>query len=136
MSRKILTAVLLLFAAAFVASPQTNTFCSNNLPCTVTALWNYAGGLQVGGASVATVPINLATQVTGTLPGSNYAAVNLASAGNGGATGVLPGANMAATNLAGGNNPGGVTGTLPAASVGQINLAASGNGGVGGNLPV
>jgi hypothetical protein len=75
----------------------------------VSALWNFTGGLQSGGVSVLTNPVNLATQVSGTLPGANYAAVNLAAGNvNGGATGVLPGANMAATNLAGGNNPGGV----------------------------
>jgi hypothetical protein len=97
---------------------QTNTFCAANLPCTPTALWNFTGGLQSNGASVLTNPVNLATQVTGTLAGANYAAVNLAAGNvNGGATGVLPGANMAATNLAGGNNPGGVSGTLPGSSM-------------------
>lgn len=66
----------------------------------------------------AVTPINLATGVTGTLPGANYAAVNLAGGNtNGGVTGVLPGANMAATNLAGGNNPGGVSGNLPVANL-------------------
>jgi hypothetical protein len=109
MKRKLLTAFLLILAAAFVANPQTNTFCAANIPCTVSALWNFTGGLQSGGVSVLTNPVNLATQVSGTLPGANYAAVNLAAGNvNGGATGVLPGANMAATNLAGGNNPGGV----------------------------
>jgi hypothetical protein len=60
-----------------------------------------------------TVPINLATQATGTLPAANVGQINLAASGNGGVGGVLPGANMS-----------------------QTNLAASGNGGVGGNLPV
>ena len=97
---------------------QLNTFCAANLACTVTGAWNFTGGLQSGGVSVLTNPANLATQVSGTLPGANYAAVNLAAGNvNGGATGVLPGANMAATNLAGGNNPGGVTGTLPNANL-------------------
>lgn len=98
MSRKILTAVFLLFAAAVVAAPQTNTFCASNLACTVSALWNFSGGLQSGGVSVLTNPVNLGTQVTGTLAGANYAAVNLASGNvNGGVSGVLPGANHPAT---------------------------------------
>ncbi len=84
-----------------------------------TGLWNFTGGLQNNGVAVPVLPINLATQVTGTLPGANYAAVNLAAGNvNGGVTGVLPGANMAATNLAGGNNPGGVSGVLPVANEG------------------
>jgi len=105
-----------------------NLFCSATQACTVTALWNYTGGLQAGGVSVATLPVslatqtsgqlNLATQVTGTLPGANYAAVNLAAGNvNGGVGGVLPGANMAATNLAASGN-GGVTGVLPVANEG------------------
>jgi hypothetical protein len=97
MKRAILTAALLLIAGAFVATPQTNTFCSNNLPCTVNGLWNFAGGLQSGGVGVATLPINLAGGsgvVTGTLPGANYAAVNLAGGNtNGGVSGILPVAN-------------------------------------------
>src|SRR6266403_705392 len=77
---------------------QTNTFCASNLPCTVSALWNFTGGLQSGGVSVLTNPVNLATQVSGTLAGSNYAATNLAAGNvNGGATGVLPAANHPAT---------------------------------------
>ena len=64
-----------------------------------------------------TVPINLATQTTGTLPGANMAAVNLATSGNGGVTGTLPGANYAAVNLAAGNVNGGVSGALPAANL-------------------
>jgi hypothetical protein len=111
MKRTILTAALLLIAGALVATPQTNTFCSNNLPCTVSGLWNFAGGLQVGGVAVPTLPINLATQVTGTLPG----------------------ANMAATNLAGGNTNGGVSGTLPGPSVGVF--VASGASHAAGAVP-
>jgi len=100
------------------AQAQVNTFCAANLACTVTAAWNFTGGLQSGGVSVLTNPVNLATQVSGTLAGANYAAVNLAAGNvNGGVSGVLPGASMAATNLAGGNNPGGVTGTLPNANL-------------------
>lgn len=98
MRRAILTAALLLIAGALVATPQTNTFCANNLPCTVSGAWNFTGGLQNGGVNVPTLPINLA-------------------GGSGVVTGVLPGANMTATNLAGGNNPGGVSGTLPGASM-------------------
>jgi len=91
------------------------TFTGND---NATGLWNFTGGLQNNGVAVPVLPINLATQVTGTLAGANYAAVNLAAGNvNGGATGVLPGANMAATNLAGGNNPGGVTGILPNANL-------------------
>jgi hypothetical protein len=97
MRRAILTAALLLLAGALVANPQTmNTFCSSTQGCTVTALWNFTGGLQNNGSAVPTLPINLASQVTGTLPGTNYAPVN----------------------LAGGNTNGGVTGTLPGPSVG------------------
>jgi hypothetical protein len=92
MKRAILTAVLLLIAGALVANSQTNTFCANNLTCTVTGAWNFTGGLQVGGVAVPSLPINLATQVTGTLPGANYAAVNLAGGNvNGGVNGTLPG---------------------------------------------
>src|SRR6266850_4563354 len=105
----VLLAVVLILGVLFAAAQGPNTFCASNLSCTVSALWNFNAGLQVGGVSVLTNPVNLATQVTGTLAGANYAAVNLAAGNvNGGATGVLPGANMAATNLAGGNNPGGV----------------------------
>jgi hypothetical protein len=75
-----------------------NTFCAANIPCTASALWNFTGGLQSGGATVATLPVNLA-------------------GGSGVVTGVLPGANMSATNLAGGNNPGGVSGILPFANL-------------------
>lgn len=50
--------------------------------------------LQQGGASVVVPPINLATQVIGTLPGANYAAANLAASGNGGVTGNLPVTNL------------------------------------------
>jgi hypothetical protein len=64
-----------------------------------------------------TLPVNLATQVTGTIPGANMSAVNLATSGNGGVTGTLPGANYAAVNLAAGNVNGGATGTLPAANL-------------------
>jgi hypothetical protein len=95
MRRAILTAALLLIAGALVATPQTNTFCANNLACTVTGAWNFTGGLQVGGVAVPSLPINLATQVTGTLPGANYAAVNLAGGNtNGGVTGNRPVANL------------------------------------------
>jgi hypothetical protein len=121
MKRAIFTAALLLIAGAIAASPQVNTFCAANLACTVSAAWNFSAGLQSGGVNVLTNPVNLGTQVTGTLAGANYAAVNLAAGNvNGGATGVLPGANMAATNLAGGNNPGGVSGSLPLANIGPL----------------
>lgn len=53
-------------------------------------------GSTVGGVAPATLPINLAGGsgvVTGTLPGGNYAAVNLAASGNGGVIGVLAPAN-------------------------------------------
>ena len=112
----LLLAVILTLGVLFAAA-QGNTFCSSSLPCTVSALWNFTGGLQNNGVAVPVLPINLTTQVTGTLPGANYAQVNLAASGNGGVGGVLPGANMAATNLAGGNNPGGVSGTLPLANL-------------------
>jgi hypothetical protein len=118
MRSTLLLLAVVLGLGVLLAAAQTNTFCSSNLPCTVSALWNYTGGLQSGGVSVLTNPASLVTQVTGTLPGANYAAVNLAAGNvNGGVTGVLPGSNMAAINLAGGNNPGGVTGTLPLANL-------------------
>lgn len=73
---------------------QTNTFCANNLACTVTAQWHFTGGLQSVGVSVLTNPVNLATQTTGTLAGSNYTAANLAAGNvNGGVSGTLPLAN-------------------------------------------
>jgi len=114
-----LVAVILLGGGQiFRVWAQTNTFCASSLPCTVTALWNFTGGLQNNGVAVPTLPINLATQITGTLAGTNYAQVNLAAGNvNGGVGGTLPGANMAATNLAASGN-GGVTGVLPVANEG------------------
>jgi hypothetical protein len=97
MKSTLLLLAVILSLAIFTAA-QTHTFCSSDQACTVSALWNYTGGLQSGGANVATLPVNLA-------------------GGSGVVTGVLPGANMAATNLAGGNNPGGVAGTLPGSSM-------------------
>lgn len=120
MKRAIFTAALLLIAAALVASPQNNVFCANNLPCTLTALWNFTGGLQNNGVAVPTLPINLATQVTGTLPGANYAAVNLAGGNaNGGVTGILPVANEGSGSPAAGQYVDGATGAwtaLPSSS--------------------
>lgn len=83
--------------------PLTVTLpCAAGISCvslsgnnTLTGLNNFTGGLQNNGVAVPTLPINLATQVTGTLAG----------------------ANMAATNLAGGNANGGVAGTLPGPDV-------------------
>jgi hypothetical protein len=67
LKRAILTSVFLTLAGAIFALPQTNTFCSNNLACTVSGLWNFAGGLQSGGIAVATSPVNLATGTSGTI---------------------------------------------------------------------
>lgn len=49
--------VVLLFCigSAFVGA-QTNTFCSSSAPCTVTALWNHTGGLQINGINIPAVP--------------------------------------------------------------------------------
>lgn len=55
MRRILLTALALILAGAFAASPQTNTFCSSSLPCAVSALWNFTGGLQASGVNVADV---------------------------------------------------------------------------------
>jgi hypothetical protein len=94
--RAIFTAAVLVLAGAVAASPQGNTFCAANLGCTLTGLWNFTGGLQNNGVAVPTLPINLATQVTGTLPGANMVATNLAGGNtNGGVSGTLPGSNMA-----------------------------------------
>src|SRR6266852_8778225 len=85
----------------FHAWAQTNTFCASNLACTVSGLWNFTtGNLTYNGAAPAVLPINLAGGsgvVTGTLPGANYAQVNLAASGNGGVGGTLPAANLPAT---------------------------------------
>jgi hypothetical protein len=51
--------------------------CDPTQTCTVTASWNFTGGLQANGVAVPALPINLATQVTGTLPGTNLANSNL-----------------------------------------------------------
>jgi hypothetical protein len=66
MRRAIFIAALLIIAGALVATPQ-NTFCANGLACTVTALWNFTGGLQSGGVAVATLPVSLATGTSGLL---------------------------------------------------------------------
>lgn len=93
MKRAILTAALLLVAGAIMATPQvSHTFPALDTSNTWTGLNNFTAGLQNNGAAVPTLPINLATQVTGTLPGANYAAVNLAGGNaNGGVSGILPG---------------------------------------------
>lgn len=122
--KQILVLLFTILTLTVFLAAQTNTFCANNLPCTVSGAWNFTGGLQSGGVNVLTNPVNLATQVTGTLPGANMSAVNLAAAGNGGVTGTLPGANMAVTNLAASGN-GGVTGNLPVTNLNSGTGASS-----------
>lgn len=60
MSRKILTAALLLFAAAVEAAPQTNTFCANNLACTVSGVWTHSSQI-VSTVSTGTAPLSIAS---------------------------------------------------------------------------
>jgi hypothetical protein len=140
----ILLAVVLGSGVLFTAAQQ-NTFCSANVPCSLSAKWTFNES-TVGG------PVAALNIVPGTLPNSVLATgdialdsgasnnlkiyngaswdiygklpINLAG-GAGVVTGVLPGANMAATNLAGGNNPGGVTGVLPVGNEGSGTPAAS-----------
>jgi len=51
-----LVAVILLGGGQiFRVVAQANTFCAANLTCTVTALWNFSGGLQSNGLNVADV---------------------------------------------------------------------------------
>lgn len=83
-------------APSFFTGPSGSVSMPGSLTVAGAAALN--GGATVNGAAIPTIPINLATQVTGTLPGANYAAVNLAAGNvNGGATGTLPAANLPAT---------------------------------------
>jgi len=122
----------------FHAWAQTNTFCANNLVCSLTEKWTFnpmvGSGINTAGINVAATGLPTTSLAAGDLAvdsnagnvfkwwnGASWSVpavlpINLAG-GSGVVTGTLPGANMAATNLAGGNNPGGVSGNLPVANL-------------------
>lgn len=60
MKRKILTAVLLLFAASIVASPQVNTFCASNLACTISGTWTHSAQI-ISSVATGTAPFSVAS---------------------------------------------------------------------------
>jgi len=107
----------------------------------VTGAWNVSGAFSAGGTStfsalgagighlssggvLSSSSVSLTADVSGTLPGANMAAVNLAAAGNGGVTGLLPHANIASTAV----TPGSYTSAnITIAADGSITAAANGS---------
>lgn len=63
-ARNILTAIALLLAAAAVALPQTvHTFCAQDLPCSVSAIWTHSAQL-VSTVATGTAPFSIASTTT------------------------------------------------------------------------